>query len=189
MGMSLASKYKKSLAENWTLRFKTIHPDDDNYDGVVTHIKPDFIVIREQQDFEFDGVIILPKRVIKGYRDNRYDECCNKIIRQNGQLGKLKTPSWLNKCNSIYDVLTAIQKRDIWPAVEMLHDEGKTSALYLGPIEGVYEDSFYLNCYDAAGKWEKPYYLTLANIFRIEFDSKYCRHFNRYMRLTNPPKT
>lgn len=59
MGTSLAGKYKKSLAENWTLRFKTIHPDDDNYDGVVTHIKPDFIVIREKQDFEFDGAATL----------------------------------------------------------------------------------------------------------------------------------
>ncbi len=187
MGASLASKYKKSLTEQWALRFKTIHPDGDNYDGLVTHIKSDFIVIRAERDFEFDGVIILPKRVIKGYRDNRYDECCNKILRQNGQIGKLKTPHWLNNCDSIFDVLTAMQKRNIWPAVEMLRDEGKDSAFYIGPLEGVYEDSFYLHCYDAAGKWEKPYYLTIANIFRIELDSKYCRHFNRYMKAVNPP--
>jgi len=183
--MNLTSRYRKSLEQKWALRFKTIHPDGDDCDGVVTHIKSDFIVIKEVGDFEFDGVVILPKQVVKGYRDNKYDNCRNEILRQNGQIGKLKTPKWLDNRGSIVDVLSAIQKRDIWPAVEMLHNEGKTSALYIGPIEGVYEDSFYLKCYDAAGKWEKSYYLTIANIFRIEFDSKYCRHFNRYMRTVN----
>ena len=78
--MSLAQKYSKSLAEQWLMRFKTKHPDGDNYDGVITHIKPAFVVLREEKDFELDGIIILPKRVIKGVRDGRYDRCCNQIL-------------------------------------------------------------------------------------------------------------
>lgn len=111
MGMSLASKYKKSLEKHWALRFKTIHPDSDNYDGVVTHIKSDFIVLREKQDFEFDGVIILPRRVIKGYRDNRYESCSNQILQQNGAIKKARVPRWFDKCESIPVVLAESRSR------------------------------------------------------------------------------
>ena len=65
------------------MRFKTRHPDGDNYDGVVIHIAPNFIVVREVVDFEFDGVQVLPKKVIRGFRDGKFEECGNAIMRQN----------------------------------------------------------------------------------------------------------
>lgn len=59
--MSLYQKYKKSLNERWCMRFKTNHPDSDEFDGVITHIAPKFIVLYEVREFEFDGIVDVKK--------------------------------------------------------------------------------------------------------------------------------
>ena len=134
------------------------------------------------REFEFDGVVILPKRVINGYRDNKYEKCRNAIIRQNGAIKKLCIPKWLDACDTIKDVLVNLQRRDIWPAIEMFVGDGSDTAFYLGPITNVDDESFCHKCYDAAGKWEKVYELSDDDLCRIEFDSNYCNSFNAYMR-------
>lgn len=180
--MSLKLKFDKSLAEKWCMRFKTKHPDGDNYDGIVTHVKPHFIVLREEIDFELDGVIILTKRSIKGSRDGKYDECCNQVLRSNGALKKLRPVRWLDSCETIAQVIAAMMRRDIWPGIEIQSNREDEWAFYIGPITGVESEQLTLRCYDAAGRWEKEYTLQYEEIFRIEFDSKYCNYFNEYMK-------
>lgn len=180
--MRITSKYQKSLSQQWCLRFKTRHPEQDNYDGVVMLIRPTFIVLCEEEGFEFDGIVILPKKVISGYRDNKFDRCCNEIIRQNGALKKLKIPAWLKACQTIPQVLTEMMERGIWPGIEHISPNNSESAFYIGPINDTTKEGVYIYCYDAAGKWEKEYYLSYQNIFRIELESKYCKYFNQYMK-------
>ena len=74
-----------------------------------------------------------------------------------------------------------LAERDIWPAVEVVFTDGG-SALYIGPILEIKKKHFSLNCYDAAGKWEKVYRIDFNEVFRLEFGSKYTEHFNNYMR-------
>lgn len=180
--MGLEAKYRKSLSEQWCLRFKTNHPEGEAYDGIVTHIKRRFVVLREERDFELDGVVILPKNVICGSRDNKYDRCCNAILRHQGALSKLSAPKWLDECNTLADVLRDLQQRDIWPAVEVFQNRRRATGFYLGPITQVEASMFCINCYDAAGKWEHVYGLDVDQIFRIEFDTRYCNSFNEFMR-------
>ncbi len=130
----------------------------------------------------FDGLVVLPKRVIKGWRDGRFERCTNKIIRQNGTLEQLRAPRWLGSCEPISDVLVRLQRRDVWPAVEMLVDDGTKTDLYLGPIVDVTAEGFCLKCYDAVGKWEGVYELPYNAIFRVEIDSMYCNQFDAYMK-------
>lgn len=183
--MSLTEKYRKSLDKKWCLRFKTRHPDGDNYDGVVTQIKRNFIVLREEEAFEFDGIIILPKRFIKAYRDGKYEQCYNEILRENGAIRKCYSPRWLNACETLPEVISAIKRRDVWPGVETTFAGNSKTAFYLGPITRVADGCFYLRGYDAAGKWEQEPELTYDEIFRLEFNSKYCNQFNAYMRRRN----
>jgi len=180
--MNIERKYQKSFAQQWCMRFETVHPDGDNYDGVITHIKPEFIILREEESFELDGVILLPKRFIKSIRDGKYDKCCNQIIRANGAMKKLRAPRWLGSCETIPQVISSMMRRKIWPGVEIIFNQGSDSAFYLGPITQVGDEQFFIKSYDAAGKWEKEYQLSYDEIFRIELDSKYCNHFNAFMR-------
>lgn len=164
------------------MRFNTTHPGGDSYDGVVVAVGEDFIALREEEGFVFDGIQVLPSRVIDSVRDDRYDRCANEIIRVNGNLNRLKCPAWLLKCSSLNDVISSVNRRSIWPAIEVLSDDGNEGVLYLGPITHMEDVSFKLHCYDATGKWEREYKLNLGELFRIEFDSNYCNNFNRYMQ-------
>lgn len=180
--MSLLQKYKKSLEQKWRIRFKTNHPDGDTFDGIVTHIAPNFIIMREEWDFEFNGIVLLQKKNIKGYRDGKYEACFNAILQQNGQMKKLRVPRWLDSCKTIPQVIQNIKQHNIWPIIERLFNEGKETDFYIGPITEVSDESFSVYCYDAAGEWESEYKIRYEEIFRVEFDSKYCKHFNSYMR-------
>ena len=175
--MGLKKKYQKSLDEQWCMRFNTRHPDGDNYVGVVTHIKPKFIALAELRDFEFDGVEILPKKFIKGYRDSKYQKCANELIRENGEVSKLQPLEWLDECETIRDVITQLYEQGIWPGVERLYDKG----FYIGPITEVAKTYFALYCYDAAGYWESNYKLKYRDICRVNFGDRYGRNFNAYM--------
>ena len=167
------------------MRFKTIHPDGDSYDGVVTQISRTFIALRESTDFELDGMIILPKKVIKGYRDSRFEECTNGIMRWNDSIRQISTPRWLDACDAIPDVLMAMKDRDIWPGVESLSDDAQDSWFLLGPIVSVSDSSFTVANYDAAGNWGDISELDYGEVLKLEFDDKYSNHFNEYMRIHN----
>ncbi|MEO6589938.1 MAG: hypothetical protein ABIP06_11605 [Pyrinomonadaceae bacterium] len=178
--MNLEKKIKKSLTKKWRIRLKTSHPDKDNYDGVVICNKSDFVVLREEIDFEFNGVVFIPKRFIKSIRDGKYDKCGNEILRQNGQLEQLNVPDWIFECENLNQILDSLKSQDIWAAIEIVSN--KNSSFYIGPITKIGKRNFRLHCYDAAGKWESEYKLPISGIFKIEFDSKYCNYFNAFMK-------
>lgn len=182
--MSLASVIQKSYDRQWCVKLKTDHPNGDTYDGVVTAIKPHFIVLQHEVDFEFDGLIVFPRSRCSGYRDRAYEKCQNEILRHNGQLRQIQYPAWIETCETLCQVLESIQEREIWPGVETLFRwrGRRQSAFFLGPITKVSHTGFSLNCYDAAGHWEKEYDFDYSKLFRIEFHSRYCNHFNRYMQ-------
>jgi hypothetical protein len=186
--VKLSEKYGKSLENKWVIRLKTVHPDGDSYDGIVMANKRLFLVIKEVREFEFDGTMILPKNVIRGYRDSDFEKCHNAVIRDNDQINKAEVPAWCHDCGSLREVFEYFKNHDIWPGVETLLDDGKTAAFCLGPITETSKRSFSLHCYDAAGRWEKVYCLDYDEVFRIEFDSKYCNHFNNYMKAHNTYK-
>jgi hypothetical protein len=188
--MSLKKKFQKSLEQQWRLRFKTNHPDGTTFDGVVTHVKPRFIVMREDNDFRFDGVVILPKRSITGYRDGKYERCANDLMRENGEMAKCVVPAWLDATETLSGVIDELARRDIWPTVETLYQKGTKSAFYIGPITRLAKKRFNLYQYDSAGKWERDYEISYQEVFRIEFDNHYSNAFNDYMRartINKPP--
>lgn len=186
--MSLATKYRKSIEQRWVIRLKTIHPAGSAFEGVVLHNGRNFVVLAEMDQLEFNGLVVLPKRVISGCRDGVFERVSNQIVRDNGALKRLKLPAWLGACNTLREVLGAVQRKGIWPAVEILYHEDKYSALYLGPLTRISGTRLWQHCYDAAGEWEKEYAYTEYEVFRIELQSRYCRHFNRYMKTRPGPK-
>lgn len=180
--MAFEKKFGKSLKNKWCLRIETAHPDEDAYDGVVIYDKTDFVALREEKDFEFDGVVIIQKKFVKGIRDANFEKCINKILRHNGEIEKISAPEWINGCESIKELFASIKRRDIWAGIEIVFNKQTDSAFYLGPITRVGAKDFFIKCYDAEGEWEKEYELSYDEVFRVEFDSKYCNHFNKYMR-------
>jgi hypothetical protein len=184
---SWEQKLNKSLTEKSCLRFKTRDSEGKVYEGIVTHSTSTFVIFNHVIDFELDGFVVLPKSYIRSVRDSSFEQCANEILLYNGQIKKQHIPAWLADCKTIKDVIAKLQEQDIWPSVETFVNRKKETALYLGPITQVEETSFFLNCYDAAGKWEKNYQLYYGAIYRICINGKYETNFNAYMRRAAPP--
>ena len=188
--MSLAAKFRKSLEEKSLIRFRTNHPDGDHVTGIVTANQRDFVVVREAYELSFDGILVLPKRTLTGYRDSKFERCANRIVRHAGEIRKARSPVWLNRCETLVDVLNEFQQRDVWPGVEIVWDgeEERESAFYVGPVVYVEEDLFGIHCYDGVGAWEDVYEIEFDDLFKITIEDSYTKHFNGYMREEGPER-
>ena len=182
--IKMKNKLEKSLKKKWVLRLKTKHPDRDNYDGGVLHLSKKIVIFLEQISFEFDGIQIFPLNFIKSIRDTNYEKCSNKIMSNNKQYKKISKNNIFKKTETIEDCLKILYKRKIWAVIETV--ENKESCLYVGPIEQGNNKYVFQRCYDATGKWEKTYEISLKNIVRVEINSKYLKHFNMYMKNKIP---
>ena len=60
------------------MRFKTKHPDGDSYAGIVTHIKPGFIVLREEEGFELDGMVLVQTAETARTSASAYSTSCGE---------------------------------------------------------------------------------------------------------------
>ncbi len=182
--MSLTEKIAESHKKQLVIRLRTRYPDGDIYDGMITHIRKPFIVLASLSNFAFDGIVVLPKKVISGYRDGKYERRTNSIMQFNGNIKKNKTPKWLDKCETLADIVAALQKNDIWPCIETIHRSGSDTDVdfYIGRITDVGERCFNIHHYDAAGEWEGECEIDYKDLFRIEFNDEYSRQFNKYMK-------
>jgi hypothetical protein len=156
---------------------------EEDYDGIVIHSTNKIVVLACEKDFEFDGYQVLLRDRIKGYRNSKLEKCCGQILSQNKQLEKIRSPRWVYNIDGVDSVIKGIKRYGIWPAIETIYNS--ESAFYIGPITSISEDQFTLYCYDAAGKWEKEYRIGFDEVIKIEWASKYCTHFNNYMKAAN----
>ncbi len=182
MSINLERKLAKSKLERWLIRLETSHPDGNTFDGVVLAFTKDLIVLRAERDFEFDGIQVLARKFVTGFRDGRVERCHNQILERERESRRIELPRWMGSLETIAQVVATLKNRDIWPIVEIIFDNGNDSAFYLGPLLKIRDTEFTLRCYDGAGKWEKGYEIANDEVLRIEFGDKYSNTFNAYMR-------
>jgi hypothetical protein len=175
-----ASRARKKL-----IRIRTKHPDSTKFDGIVLQNAKAFAALLKMDDFEPDGIVVIPKKWLKSIRDGKFEACANEVVRFVGSLKRRDPFKWPSHFHSLPDILAYLKQRDIWPAVEIVYSGG--SALYLGPITEVSTRSMRIYSYDGAGEWEKEYEIDFAEIFKIEIESRYTRHFNAYMKEQRKP--
>jgi len=187
--MSLSTEYAKSKDQKWSLRFRTSHPDGDDVDGVVLHNARNFIVMKEMTDLDFDGIVILPKRVLTGYRDGKFEKSCNRILRFNGNIKKARLPKWLYHCNSMPEIVRQLMKRQIWPYVEIVFElDAKTETdVFVGPITQIDDDQFWIHDCEATGRWGYEWFIHFDEVFKIEFGGRYSNAFTKFMRSIERP--
>lgn len=185
---SHAAKLHRSLDYQWCVRFVTDILDSDSaestvIDGIVAHIGEDFFALWQESDFEIDGMFFLRPWLIRDIRDDEHDECCNNILRQNGQIERLRLPDWLGECELLSEALQAMMSNDVWPA--MVHGDETENLYYIGSILSVSAETICVKCYDAIGNWGGEFELDVERLLRIDLDTRYCKHFNNYIRDKN----
>lgn len=181
--MVKTSIFNTSLKSRSIIRLHYLAETEENYDGIVVQVTSKVVVFACEKDFEFDGYQVLLRDRIIGYRNSKFEKCYTHIITQNSQLYKIQPPKWVYDIDDIESVVKKIKKHGIWPAVETIYNS--ESAFYIGPITSISSKLFKLYCYDAAGKWEKEYEFSFGDVIRLEWGSKYCNHFNKFMKETH----
>ncbi len=174
----------KSFKKKTLIRLITSHPKGDSFDGIVLYQTANFVTLASIVDFEFNGLVLISSKFIRGIRDSKFEKCYNRIIKFNKSIDKVRMPGWVKGCFLLEDVLRELERRRIWPSVEVVFLEDKTennSAFYLGPIQDVNSKEFLIYGYDADGSWEKCYKLQIDEIFKIAFYDRYTTHFNKFM--------
>jgi len=195
MASSLDRKLRKSLDKRWSMRFRIIEFESDgldggdDLDGVVIHLNDDLVVLRIRRGLEFDGVVVIPRLLVRDWRDGSFEKAQNEILRYTGQISRARAPAWMVRCGSVADVVGALMRRRIWPYITMSVRNPKRTSHYLGPILERDGESFSLRCYGSCGVWQKPCRLRFNRVLRIRYDDAYSRNFNRYMKARRPPPT
>ena len=174
-----------SLKNRSIIRLHYQAETEEEYDGIVVQATKRVVVLACEKDFESDGYQVLLRNRIKGYRNSKFEKCCTQIMEQNSQLEKIRPPKWVYDIEDIESVVKKMKKHGIWPAIETIYNS--KSAFYIGPITSLSPELFKLYCYDAAGKWEKEYEFGFDDVIRIEWASKYCKHFNKFMKMAHNP--
>jgi len=182
--MTFAKTLQESLENRAYASFRTIPPDDGRYDGIVFRVTRTLFMFREVNDLAVQGVQIWPKRSVAFHRRGKFERTIDAIIAHR----KMRVPApprWLAKVETLADLFRELQKRDVWPVVEMLKEDD--TALYLGPVVGVGPDWFEVFHYDADGTWERVSRLGFDSVLRVAIGDSYGDAFNDYMRAKNPP--
>lgn len=177
------NRFEKSQKSKKLIQFKTQHPRDCfAINGIVLKYNPKIVVLAKYQFLEFNGFIILPKKNIKASRDSKFEECKNKIIRYNTSIRHASIPEYLKRCKDMQDIFQNLKKARVWPFVDVVYED-RTFEGYMGKIVEVLKTGIVMENYDASGKWDKfETEIDFVNIFSVEFHTKYCKNFNRYMR-------
>jgi len=162
----------------------TKHPDGDTYDGIVLGVDRSIVVFQDTSEFSIEGVSILPRKWITEIRDGEFEDCYDKILRQNNEIKNLNRKKWVNELSSVKEAIEVIHKKSIWPSIEV-YDGNKETAMFLGPITDVRASKLSVHAYDAAGNWEEEYDIKYTEVFCIQLFNQYTERFNKYMETLN----
>ena len=164
----------------------TRHRGGDRYDGIILACHPSLILLQEERDFVFNGIIALPTRQLKTFRSGPLERSRDKIFSRFGLLKKLKHIPWLLKIETAQQLIQECKCRRIWPIVET--QSNSKNAFYIGAITGADEKGFNLLSYDTDGKWDENYRLAYTEILRIELFDTYTKYLNQYVKEKNKAK-
>ncbi len=176
---------KKYSKTRQLVRLITDHPDGDKYSGLMLACLPDMVLFRSESNFQLDGIIALPLKHLKSVHSGINETVYMKILTRAQGSKKPNTPVWITRVRNIPQLVAECQNRNHWPVVETL-SKG-SGALYIGPISDLDSSGFRIFAYSAEGTWEKNYWLSWKEVFKVEILDFYSTHFNRYMKKIPRP--
>jgi hypothetical protein len=176
-----ASKRERSI-----VRIEPFHAGSNRIDGIVLVNRESFVALQVIEDFEDDGAAVIPKGTVESVRRGPFERCATAVYQKTPTRREAKRFKWLTTLRTLPDVVRYLQAHDLWPAVKIA-DEDET-IVYVGKVTKLSDASFAMWCYDAAGEWEREYEVEYDEVIKVEIDSRYLRHFNRYMKRKGLPR-
>ena len=150
--------------------------------GYILDYSRDFLLFREEEDFLFTGLNIIPIKYVKSIRYNANDKYLDFINKSEYDIKEFQLNNSieidLTSWESIFDSLKSAKKVVISECEKLKHDY-----FAIGDITKFNKNSVFINHFDAQGNRDKDLVKHKYNwITKITFDDNYSRVFSKYIK-------
>ena len=179
-------KYNKMLRKYQTKRefvkiARTVTKGEANIYGVILELSDNFMHLAENDEFKFNGEVIIRMDHFDSIRCNKFDKTFRKILAAEKQLSKSKPKRTQVDLTDWASIFTDLQKSDVHVTIEC--EDLKKPTFTIGPIEKINKKSVDIRNYDATGQLDKKVTRTnFKNITLLKYNEEYSTTFRKYLK-------
>lgn len=178
---------KYALNREYVKIFRTVTAGEANIYGIISEISDDFIQIAENDEFNFNGEIIIRRDHFDAIRCNQFEKTIKKILMAENQLTKEKPQSTSIDITSWKTIFEGLMKIDIHVIIEC--EDLKNPTFSIGPIQKIHHKSVEILNYDAMGHFnKKSTRINYRDITILKFNDKYSTVFRKYLKNSKSKK-
>jgi len=173
------------IRQRMTLRATLRTPAGTNVFGFPMAVSDDVLLMREICDYQFWGVVAIPRNNIANYRSGRYERFAESILKTEKVASKIGLLKWKTPITlkSTFEFLCRFHiDTSVTTGYQAANVEPGEKRFYLGRITSIDDHGLLIRSVDALGKWDrKPTRITFAQVTQVGFDDPYIRTFFRHV--------
>lgn len=160
---------------------RTVKEGEANIFGIILEFSDDFLQLAENDEFKFNGEIIIRMDHFDSIRCNKFDKTYKRILKKENQLSKRNPKRTKIDLSNWKTIFTDLKEADIHVIIEC--EDLKKPTFEIGPIEKINNKSVQLRNYDATGRLDKkPTRIKFKNITFVKFNEEYSTTFRKYLK-------
>ncbi len=149
--------------------------------GVILNMSDTFMHLAEQDEFRFNGEVIIRMDHFDSIRCNEYDTTIKNILKGEKYLSKTKPKATKVDLASWATIFSAMMKADIHVIVEC--EDLKKPTFAIGPIQKVGSKSLKMHNYNPEGIYDdKLTQIKYKDITIVRFKDQYSSTFRKYLK-------
>ncbi|MCK0108935.1 hypothetical protein MWU58_06500 [Flavobacteriaceae bacterium S0825] len=158
------------------------HDFEEILRGYIIKISNDFILVKEESDFQFVGYHIIPRNTIKGIRFNDNDKYYDFINKSEHKGSEFEIDQDSNvDLTSWETIFSSLKKKNISIISEC--EKFKDRLFCIGPIVSISKKAVYLEYFNAQGIIDsEPVEHKFKWITKITYNDNYSKTFSKYKR-------
>lgn len=160
---------------------RTVTEGEANIFGIILDFSDDYMHLAENEEFKFNGEVIIRMDHYDSIRFNKFDKANQRILKSEGHLSKTKPERTDVDLSSWTSIFKDLKKKDIHVIVEC--EDLKMPTFTIGPIISIKNKSLEVRNYDGTGKLEKkPTKIKFKDITLVKFNDEYSTVFRKYLK-------
>jgi hypothetical protein len=194
LGCKMTTKrIAEHIRRRMTLRATLRTPAGTNVYGFPMAVSNDVLLMREIYDYQFWGMVAIPRNNIASYRSGRYERFAETLLKAEGVTAKVGLLKWKTPM-TLKPIFEFLCRLHIGTSVTTEHQAANAASgeerFYLGRILSVDDTGLFIRAANALGKWDrKSTRIDFAQVTQVGFDEPYIRLFFRHVPFPDEPLT
>ncbi len=172
--MKLLEKYKQNKACIRIYR----HFDANPLNGIIIDYSDDYVLLKYEYDFFFDGHRIVRRKDIARLKYNKTDRFHDGILNRENEILKIAKPVKIN-IDTGKTIIESLERAKMLAIYEL--EAGNSEEFILGYIKSIDGDELSILSIGSDGKYQKtPVKLPIAEITMFQIGNRYLKMFKKY---------